>query len=220
MFKKNLPSIWVTSIAKLMAGDKSCVKSEWVKANMFRDDSEKVKSDFDFKTWSTEHNKILHEHHQFLVNAGFEVKVEAQNSFRYSGRTIRADVAGKPDLIAVSGNQGEIVDVKTGSPRESHITQTKLYMWLIPNVMANVYNGITLDGRVLYRDHSVHIPANEVDDEFKGIAIDFINMLSAEQEPLAIPSYWDCRFCDVKKEHCPERQDEQPTYEEKPENLF
>ena len=57
-------------------------------------------------------------------------------------------------------------------------------------------------------DHTVHIPAEAVDDQFIQNLGTLIRRLAAEQQAARVPSAQECRFCDITSADCPERLDE------------
>ena len=102
---------------------------------------------------------------------GYAVFTEEQNSFVLRGKT--AKLAGKPDLIVKRGESGLVIDVKTGRPSPSHSVQVMLYMYAIPRSLGH-HRGIAFDGKVLYKDHEVGIPATAVDEKFASNVSDLI----------------------------------------------
>ena len=59
------------------------------------------------------HTELVNKERESRERLGYEVFTEGQNSFRLRGRA--ATLAGKPDLIAVKGQDVVIIDAKTGS---------------------------------------------------------------------------------------------------------
>ena len=70
------------------------------------------------------HTALLNERRTNWEHGGFDVDIEAQNSFELRGRS--ATLAGKPDLITQRDGQAVIVDVKTGQESASHIVQVMI----------------------------------------------------------------------------------------------
>ena len=205
---RDRPYVWVTWIAKLLSGEDLCVRSAWFKAKHQRSSSEKVPSDFNSATWNMNHTSALREYRSKLVGEGYQVYVENQNKFTYSGNTINVAVGGKPDLIARNGGAGKIVDIKTGAPKDFHTIQVQLYMWLIPRVLTAQHGGVEFDGLLVYNNHEVPIPANSVNQEFINSSIEMIKAIASLDEPETVPSLGECSCCDILPEHCPSRIDE------------
>ena len=125
---------------------------------------------------------------------GHTVFTENQNSFALRGRT--ATLGGKPDLVALKGESGTIIDVKTGSPSPAHSVQVMLYMYAVPRAMGQ-YHGMAFDSVVAYRDHEVVIPAAAVGETFIGNLSRLVRRLSASEAARRVPSPRECGFCDI-----------------------
>lgn len=56
----------------------------------------------------------------------------------------------------------------------------------------------------------VEIPAAAVDEDFKKRLFALIGRIAAPEPARKVPSFAECRFCDIARTHCPERveQDE------------
>ena len=111
---------------------------------------------------------------------GHTVFTENQNSFALRGRT--ATLGGKPDLVALKGESGTIIDVKTGSPSPAHSVQVMLYMYAVPRAMGRHH------GVVVYRDHEVPIPAAAMDEMFIRNLAGLVRRLSASEAARRVPS--------------------------------
>lgn len=81
-------------------------------------------------------------------------------------------------------------------------------MWLVPNVLTEQHGGVRLDGLVVYNDREVPIAASTVNQEFINQAIKLIGILASTEEPETVPSFGECKWCDILSEHCPSRIDE------------
>ena len=68
-----------------------------------------------------------------------------------------ATLAGKPDLIAVKGNDAVIIDAKTGRSNPTHTTQIMVYQYAFPKSLEE-YRGIEFRGHVAYLDANVGVP--------------------------------------------------------------
>ena len=130
----------------------------------------------------------------------YSVAIEGQNSFQLRGKS--ATLAGKPDLIARRNGQAVIVDAKTGQDSPSHVVQVMIYLYAIPRALER-YQNLKLRGQVTYRDHTVRIPAEAVDDQFIQNLGALIRRLAAEKPAARVPSKQECRFCDITSADCP-----------------
>ena len=131
--------------------------------------------------------------------------IEGQNSFQLRGRS--ATLSGKPDLIARRDDEAVIVGAKTGQENLSHVVQVMIYPYAVPKALEK-YRNAKLRGQVTYRDHTVRIPAEAVDDQFVQNLGALIRRLSADKPARRIPGPQECRFCDISAADCPERVDE------------
>lgn len=201
--KRDTVFIWITWLAKVMAGDQSCEWASWFKAH--HENYMKVPSDFDNAKWKMEHTRRLRELRQERVEAGARVFLESANEIRYTTPS-GIVVAGKPDLIAMENGQPTIYDVKTGQQRACNEVQVMLYMLLLPKAVA-AYRGSRPAGCVLYGDGPVLIPPGAIDDTFIKHFEYFVDVIGSEMAAMKAPSRNECRFCDIAKSECAERVD-------------
>jgi hypothetical protein len=136
---------------------------------------------------------------------GYSVFVEAQNAFKLSGK-IGATLAGKPDLIALREDMVYIIDCKTGLPRHADQMQVLIYMLILPYVRP-AWKHRAIHGRVRYREYLVDIPASGVDAQFRTLFRRTMEQVSGTTALPRIPSYAECRFCDITRHDCPQRID-------------
>ena len=183
------PYIWATWLARLLAGESHCEWAGWFRANY--QDWTKPPSDFDSARWMMDHTALVKEGRESREALGYEVFTEDQNSFRLRGAT--ATLAGKPDLIAVKGNDRVIVDAKTGKTSPHHTVQLLTYMYAVPRALER-YRGMEFRGHVIYPNGNVQIPVSGLDRKF-------IERLGALIRRLAD----ECRWCDIAAADCPER---------------
>ena len=200
------PYIWVTLLAKLLAGEESCEAASWFRAQHESYSWERQPSPFDSAQWQIEHTALVHDVQEDLVSNGFVFSVEHQNGFQLRG--ITAILAGRPDLIAVRHGSHTVIDAKTGRPKDSDVVQVMLYMWALPLALPR-YRGMVFDGRVVYRDHAVDVPASAVDAGFIERVVSLIRRLAAPESPVKVPSAWECGRCPITRADCPERAEEE-----------
>ena len=198
------PYIWVTWLAKLLAGESNCEWSAWFRAHY--QDWARPPSDFNQAQWMLNHTALVNRERESRERLGYVVHMEGQNSFRLRGRS--ATVAGKPDLIAVKGNNSVIIDARTGRPGPSHAVQVMTYMYAVPLALEQ-YRGIRFQGQVIYPDAQVGIPASGLDQKFIERLGGLIRRLASETPARRVPSGSECRFCDITATDCPERVEEE-----------
>jgi len=195
------PYIWVTWLTKLIAGEQQCEFQSWFKAHYKYD---KKPNSFDLCKWTIKHNQLLHKRRDELEKEGYAVKIEDQNSFHLDlpkGIT----VSGKADIVASDNTlRGIVVDCKTGRPKNSDQVQILLYMMFLPQSIKK-YEGISFDGYVKYKDSEVPILHTDVDTDLKEVVWDLIKRIGGDKPCRKVPSYDECKWCDISKENCPEK---------------
>ena len=195
------PYIWATWLARLLAGESSCEWAGWFRAHY--QDWTKPPSEFDSAKWMMDHTALVNEARASREKLGYEVFTEDQNFFRLQGAT--ATLAGKPDLIAVKGNDLVIADAKTGKPSPHHAVQVLTYMYAVPRALEQ-FRGMEFRGHVIYPDgKNVGIPVSGLDRKFIDRLGSLIRRLADEKPARRVPSASECRFCDITAADCPER---------------
>ena len=198
--RRDHPYIWTTWLPRLLTGENSCEWAIWFKAH--HQNWSRPPSDFNQAMWLLSHTALVNERIRNWEVGGYEVDVEAQNRFELRGRT--ATLAGRPDIIAHREDAAVIVDAKTGNESPSHAVQVMIYIYAVPRAFKR-YRNAKLRGQVTYRDHTVRIPAEAVDDAFIENLGALIRRLSADEPARRVPSRLECRFCDITDADCPER---------------
>lgn len=213
--QRSQPYIWVSWISKLMGGDNQCQWAAWFRAHYKHD---KLPSDFDTAKWTAGHNQLLRTRTKELKDEGFEVYIEDQNSFKIeSSRGFT--LSGKADIVAIKGDNGFVEDCKTGSQKAADSMQVIIYMLSLP-VATTHCKGLTLEGRVVYKDAIVEVPSSKVDDGLKSLFKETVRLVGDPDEPEKIPSWGECRWCDISKADCPMRVDVEPTAAADAHDLF
>lgn len=209
--KRDKVYIWVTWLTGLISGDKQCEYASWFKAHHQYD---KKPSDFNLTVWNIKHNQLVHKCRDELEEKDYTVTLEDQNPFKLvlpEGITI----SGKPDIIAIEKMFAEheadethsvylIADCKTGRPKNSDLVQVMLYMIFIPECIEK-YKDVRFDGEVVYTNDKVPISQTEIDSDLKKVVWDLIKRVGDDKPCRKVPSYSECRWCDISKENCPER---------------
>ena len=159
--RRDQPYIWATWLPRLLTGENSCEWAVWFKAHF--QDWIRQPSDFDQAQWLLSHTALVNERIGNWTVGGYEVDVEAQNRFELRGRT--ATLAGRPDLVARRDDEAVIVDAKTGQENPSHLVQVMIYLYAVPKALERYRNAI-LSSQVTYRDHTVRVSGDAIDDQF------------------------------------------------------
>jgi len=208
--KRESPYIWATWLTRLLVGEHCCEWGAWFKTHHQSSSYEKVPDNFDHAAWQVAHTNCLREIRTRLEAEGKAVFIESQNSFVLRGTT--AALGGKPDIIATAGGKGTIIDIKTGKSSPAHTVQVMLYMYAVPKVLQQ-YKGMKLDGKVVYNDREVYIPATAVNEVFVNNLAGLIKRLASAQPPAKIANNVECGFCDIAVTDCPERAADTVTQE-------
>ncbi len=203
--RSGLPYVWVTWLTKLLTGETSCEWANWFQAQHDRKSWTALPGDFDSTAWQLEHTAARNKYQKKLEDKGFDVSTETQNYFHLSGTT--ATVGGKPDLIAKKGNSCRIIDIKTGQPRASDHVQVMLYMYAVPKAFPEKYRNVALEGRVVYGEREVAVPSSAVDEKFVKRFSELIRRLASNEPAKRVPSFGECRYCNIPASECPDRVD-------------
>lgn len=153
---------------------------------------------------------MLDERVTCLEEEGYSIWIEGENWFEVPGRQHAIKVAGKPDIVAVRGDRAWVEDCKTGKPKNADLYQVLLYMLLLP-LSVEQCRGLRLEGRLVYADSIIDVPASQVNAEFKAQLREAIAILSGSNPPHKIPSFQECRYCDIPVLCCPQRMEDKPT---------
>ncbi len=87
-------------------------------------------------------------------------------------------------------------------------------MYCLPKVDAK-YDGMTVEGCIIYPDSRVPIPASVIDEKFEDNLNHFLSIVNASTPPDRVPSESECKFCNIGSADCPERvETAPPTHEE------
>ena len=202
------PYVWVTWLAKLLAGENSCEWASWFRSHY--QDWAKPPSDFNQAQWMLDHTALLNRERESWEKTGYSVYTEGQNAFRLRGR--HATLAGRPDLIAVKGSDKVIIDAKTGKPGPAHAIQVITYMYAVPRALEQ-YRGMEFKGHVVYPESQAGFPVSAVDEKFILNLGTLITRLAAETPARRVPSAQECQWCDITAEDCPERVNVEPQNE-------
>jgi hypothetical protein len=198
--KRSNPFIWVSWLSKLMAGEKQCEWASWFRSHYIW---QKLPSGLDVAKWTADHAQLLRARKALLDAEGFTVYAEDQNSFTLKG-TDGIEVSGKPDIVAIRGEEAYVEDCKTGNPRHSDHFQVLVYMLALPYVEGHC-KGRKLEGRLVYGNTIVDVPGSKIDADLKELFRKTVLAIGGPEPAPKIPSWGECRYCDISKADCPER---------------
>ncbi len=77
-----------------------------------------------------------------------------------------------------------------------------------------MYEGMTVEGCIVYPNSRVPIPSNTIDKKFEENLEYFISIIDTDVEPPRVPSESECAFCKISSEDCPERIEAQTKAQE------
>ena len=165
--RKVRTSTHVSSLAKLLAGDSSCLFSVWFRS--WHRDYETTGDGSEQADWNVRRSSLVRETAACLEQRGDDVYLELRNGFEATGSRSGARVVGRPDIIARQPDGSVTVyDVMGGEPVAADEALMKLYMYLLPRSNHGLWRGARPDGCVLYDDGTERrIAAAEIDDEFR-----------------------------------------------------
>lgn len=221
--KTGKPYIWVTWITGLLAGDKHCQWAAWF-ASRYNYKAHERDDAFDMELWKLEHNAMVQDRVRLLEAAGWTCYIEGQNAFKLVGKA--ATYSGKMDIVAVKrAHAGEvdgpdwfikIIDCKSGKPRDADTWQVFSYEFAFRLAdMGHRYGLSTADRcefqlEVEYKTQSRVIPAHAYNQAIAEHIIKQIQLTGGKDEPRRVPSYEECRFCDIGPKDCPVRKEPAP----------
>jgi hypothetical protein len=185
--------IWVTWLTKLLAGEDKCWYRGWVKANhkYEKTPDDKDREDF-FKEWTRKHDALVNRRAEELKGQGFLVRLEDEGAFKLIGKN--ADLAGKPDIVAIADDHALVIDGKSGKRRKSDHWQVLIYLFALPLSWMKGTQ-LRLDGQIQYSDGPEAV--RPLDEPTKAKIVDAINKLAGPEPPAAVPSTNECRYCDI-----------------------
>jgi hypothetical protein len=196
---------YATWLSKAMAGERQCLYAGWFKSHF----KVQGKRDINLDAWTAEHTAMVHDVVAKLRAARYQVYLEGQNSIRVKGSG-GAVLVAKPDIVAVKGDTAIVIDCKTGQPRTSDSLQVRLYMYLLSEWSTHPARSCRrILGEVRYKredDETVYLP-HAAADGVAGLMRRYMSVFLGAAPPLPVPSYAECKFCELGKLFCPDRID-------------
>jgi hypothetical protein len=97
-----------------------------------------------------------------------------------------------------------VEDCKTGTPRHSDHFQVLVYMLSLPHV-DGPWKGLKLEGRIVYSHTVVDVPSSKIDADLKELFRKTVLTIGGPEPARKVPSWGECRYCDISRADCPER---------------
>ena len=206
--RRDILRMQVTGLSKVLAGDQSCLFRPWFKS--WHQGYKRLPSGGEgLAAWQARHSLAVHELADRLEREGCEVFIEDQNWFDTMSAS-GSVLTGKPDVIALHPDgSATVYDVKTGTPRPSDEIQVKLYVLLLPRSDHQRWRGVSFDGAVVYPGaDDVRVGSGDITGEFIEQVAAYMTRIVAPEAGRAVPSIRECQWCELSRDHCPERMED------------
>jgi hypothetical protein len=191
--------IWVTWLTKLLAGEDKCWYRAWHKTNhKYEKTPDDPEREAFFKEWTAKHDKLVNRRAEALKEKGYVVRLEDEGAFKLVGQ--KADLAGKPDIVAIAGDHAIVIDGKSGKRRKSDHWQVWIYLFALPLSWMRGTK-LELKGQIEYSDSTEDI--KPLDTATRNAIVNAINKIASPDPPDASPSSKECQWCDIA--NCPYR---------------
>lgn len=207
---RRVPYTYATWLGKVIAGEQQCHYAGWFKSHF---SIKRASTDANLDAWTAAHTAMVHDVAGEFRARGYKVYLEDQNTIRVRGSG-GAVLVGKPDIVAVKGDTAIVTDCKTGEPRTRDTLQVRLYMYLLGAWSTHPAKGCRrILGEVRYDPEKAdpiflpHAAADGIDRLMKR----YMRVFLSPAPPEPVPSFRECRFCDLIRDWCPnriEREDE------------
>ncbi|MFQ4136315.1 PD-(D/E)XK nuclease family protein [Nodosilinea sp. PGN35] len=185
-------SLHPATLAKHVAGDRQCRYALHGQTCYWLP---KPPSDFDAEGYRLRHQAALALYAEQLRQEGFIVYTEDSNECRMRSKA-GVSISGKPDIIAIRGDEVLIVDIKTGRPAAKDIAQVQIYMAMVPAVKLHGITDVPA-GRLVYSDGPFDIDPAQITPEFKTQISELIQAVAQDVPPEPTPSARECRWCPI-----------------------
>ena len=205
--RRDRSSTHVSGLARLIAGDNSCLFSVWFRS--WHRDYETTGDGSDQADWNVRRSSVVRETAACLEQRGDDVYLELRNGFEATGSRSGARIVGRPDIIVRHADGSVTVyDVRSGELGATDEALVKLHMYLLPRSNHGLWRRARPDGCVLYDDGTERrIAAAEIDDEFRERVTEVMRQIAADQPARHVPSTGECGRCVLTADDCSERLD-------------
>jgi hypothetical protein len=190
------PFVWVTWLAKVMAGEVSCHWQAWFQI-LNKLDRKRVDTAFLVER-QIEHSRMVSYIATQYRQKGIRYWLNTDLKLRLLND--RVTLCGKPDLIIDRPDRLTVIDCKTGSPKQSHTVQVMLYAYMMSQ--HHRFGDRPVRGFIAHRGERVEVPA--FPSSFPSQVEYFVEWLVEGGEPSRAPGS-DCMRCPITSDDCPER---------------
>ena len=201
------PRISPLWLAGLLSGEAQCQWASWFRTH--HEDWHTVETPGRPRLdWRVQYTIQLNGCIRRYEEQGYTVSNGAPNA--YSLSLGDAVLSGRPDVIAVKGDDCVVIDFPKGEANRSHAFQVMTHMYALPRAVERL-RGMSPRGELGYWQEQVDVPAGSLDREFVENLHRQAERL-ASGEPLArVPSVDECWTCDIGAADCPERMKDDGT---------
>ena len=201
---KSLPSITPAWVAGLLAGQDRCEWAAWFRVH--HEDRESYRTSDPYPlSWPGYYTPMLMECIERLEGEGYTVSQGGPNAYVLDiGAAV---ISGKPDVIAVRGDDCVVVDLLGRDPLPSDEVHVRIHMCALPRVMPQM-EGIAPRGQLQYRQEVVDVPASSVPPDFIMSLSELAERLVQGEPPVRVPSPGECGRCDITPGDCAARMED------------
>ena len=205
--RKVRTSTHVSSLARLLAGDTSCLFSVWFRS--WHRDYETTGNGSDQADWNSRRSSLVRETSARLEQRGDDVYLELRNGFEATGSRSGARIVGRPGIIVRHADGSVTVyDVRSGEPGATEEALVKLHMYLLPRSNHGLWRRARPGGCMLYDDGTKRrITAAEIDDEFRERVAEVMRQIASAEPARHVPGTEECGRCVLTSDDCSERID-------------
>ena len=97
--------------------------------------------------------------------------------------------------------------------------QVLIYMLTLP-IATTHCKGKKFEGRIIYKDSIVNVPSTKINSELKELFKQTVLSVGGSEPLRKVPSWGECRFCDISKADCQQRINTEPTVTAEEHDLF
>jgi hypothetical protein len=187
--RRGKPYVYVTWLSALLAGSDRCWWRTWYQAihkyAKLPEDPERAAF---LAEWTKTHDAMTETRAAGLRAEGWAIKVEDEAAFKIRGAG--GDLAGKPDIVAMKGNDVLVIDCKSGRRRLSDHEQVRIYIFAL-----RLLGRGAVRGEVQYRDGREAVSYETADGERVAAAMRAVT--NPEQTFKPAPSAYECGRCQI-----------------------
>ncbi len=194
-------------LAGLLSGEAHCQWASWFRTH--HEDWDTVETpELPRLDWRIQYTVQLNGCIRRYEAQGYTVSSGAPNA--YSLALGDAVLSGRPDVIAVKGDDCVVIDFPKSEANRSHAFQVMTHMYALPRAVERL-RGMSPRGEVVYWTERVDIPAGSLDREFAENLHRQAERLSSGEALARVPSADECWTCDIGAADCPERMEDDGT---------